>query len=111
MLLRAINPSRALPPSIEDCKLSTFYTSSHLSHATASQIPRSFSSATMTDLRLTLSWLELGHYYDRFIQAGFDSWETIMEITEDDLQVSSNSMIRSAVKKHFLTLLRPWTSI
>lgn len=43
----------------------------------------------MADLELTLSWLEMSQYYDRFIQAGFDSWMTVLEITEDDLEILS----------------------
>ena len=42
----------------------------------------------MADLELTLSWLGMDRYLDRFIEAGFDSWETILEITENDLDVS-----------------------
>lgn len=41
----------------------------------------------MVDLELLLSLLGLPQYLDRFVQAGFDSWETVMEITEDDLEV------------------------
>lgn len=41
----------------------------------------------MADLELTLSWLKMSQYYDRFIQAGFDSWKTVLEITEDDLEI------------------------
>ena len=42
----------------------------------------------MADLELTLSWLGMDRYLERFIEAGFDSWETILEITENDLDVS-----------------------
>ena len=42
----------------------------------------------MADLELTLSWLEMSHYLERFVEAGFESWETVLEITEDDLEVS-----------------------
>ncbi len=41
----------------------------------------------MADLELTLSWLGLPQYLERFQQAGFDSWETILEITEEDLEI------------------------
>lgn len=41
----------------------------------------------MADLELTLSWLDMSQYLDRFLQAGFDSWETVLEITEEDLEV------------------------
>lgn len=40
----------------------------------------------MADLELTLSWLDMSQYLDRFLDAGFDSWETVLEITEDDLE-------------------------
>lgn len=42
----------------------------------------------MADLELSLSWLGMDRYLERFIEAGFDSWETILEITENDLDVS-----------------------
>lgn len=41
----------------------------------------------MADLELTLSWLDMSHYMERFLQAGFDSWETVLDITEEDLEV------------------------
>ena len=39
----------------------------------------------MADLELTLSWLEMPQYYERLVRAGFNSWETMLEITEQDL--------------------------
>lgn len=42
----------------------------------------------MADLELTLTWLGMSKYLDRFVEAGFDSWETVLEITENDLDVS-----------------------
>ncbi|KAL8822312.1 MAG: hypothetical protein Q9191_006951 [Dirinaria sp. TL-2023a] len=39
----------------------------------------------MADLEITLAWLGISQYHDRFVQAGFDSWETLLEITEADL--------------------------
>lgn len=41
----------------------------------------------MADLELTLSWLDMSQYLERFLQAGFDSWETVLEVTEADLDV------------------------
>lgn len=41
----------------------------------------------MADLELTLSWLDMSQYLERFLHAGFDSWETVLEITEEDLEV------------------------
>ena len=41
----------------------------------------------MGDLELTLTWLGMSKYLERFEEAGFDSWETILEITEKDLEV------------------------
>ena len=41
------------------------------------------------NLELTLAWLGLSQYYERFLQAGFDCWETLLEITESDLEVKS----------------------
>jgi hypothetical protein len=40
----------------------------------------------MIDLELALSWLSMPQYLERFIQAGFDSWEIVMDITEEDLE-------------------------
>ena len=40
----------------------------------------------MADLELTLLWLEMPQYFDRFLRAGFDSWGTVLEITEEDLE-------------------------
>ena len=45
----------------------------------------------MGDLEVVLSWLGMSQYLDRFRQAGFDSWETLQEITEDDLEVRKKS--------------------
>ena len=45
----------------------------------------------MGDLELTLTWLGLSKYLERFEEAGFDSWETILEITENDLEVFINA--------------------
>ena len=43
----------------------------------------------MSDLELTLTWLGIDCYLDIFLEAGFDSWETVLEITENDLDVST----------------------
>ena len=43
----------------------------------------------MGDLELTLTWLGMDSYLEVFFEAGFDSWETLLEITEDDLDVST----------------------
>lgn len=40
----------------------------------------------MIDLERALSWLGLSQYLERLVQAGFDSWETVREITEEDLE-------------------------
>ncbi|MCJ1461157.1 hypothetical protein MMC28_011539, partial [Mycoblastus sanguinarius] len=45
----------------------------------------------MADLELTLSWLDMSQYLERFVRAGFDSWKTILEITENDLEASSTN--------------------
>ena len=44
--------------------------------------------AKPSDLEMTLSWLGMSKYLERFEEAGFDSWETMLEITEDDLEVA-----------------------
>ena len=43
----------------------------------------------MADLELTLAWLGIDRYLERFVEAGFDSWATVLEITENDLDVST----------------------
>lgn len=40
----------------------------------------------MSDLEVTLTWLGMSQYLESFLQAGFDSWETVLEITEEDLE-------------------------
>lgn len=39
----------------------------------------------MTDLRLNLSRLGLAQYVQKLSEEGFESWETVLEITESDL--------------------------
>lgn len=39
----------------------------------------------MADLELVLTWLGMGHYLERFIEAGFDAWETVLDTTENDM--------------------------
>ena len=43
----------------------------------------------MTDLHPVLSKLGLTQYYDKFNEEGFETWETVLEITESDLYGSS----------------------
>ncbi|KAL8690745.1 MAG: hypothetical protein Q9218_003887, partial [Villophora microphyllina] len=40
----------------------------------------------MADLKAFLAPMGLGQYYERLVEAGFDKWETILDITEDDLE-------------------------
>lgn len=40
----------------------------------------------MSDLESILAWLDMSDYHDRFLQAGFDSWLVLCEITEEDLE-------------------------
>ena len=40
----------------------------------------------MADLESILAGLDMSEYYDRFLQAGFDSWSILCEITEEDLE-------------------------
>lgn len=35
-----------------------------------------------------LEELNLSQYYDAFVDQGFDTWDTILDITESDLYVS-----------------------
>jgi len=39
----------------------------------------------MTDLRELLFRLGLEQYIERFTDEGFDTWETVLDITESDL--------------------------
>lgn len=39
----------------------------------------------MTDLYPILSRLGLAHYVERFSEEGFETWETVLDITESDL--------------------------
>lgn len=39
----------------------------------------------MTDLADRLERLGLSQYLDAFITEGFDTWETVLDITESDL--------------------------
>lgn len=39
----------------------------------------------MAELETILSSIGLGHYYCIFVEAGFDTWDTVLGITEDDL--------------------------
>ena len=39
----------------------------------------------MTDLRHTLARLGLSQYYGTFVEEGFETWETVLDITESDL--------------------------
>ncbi len=41
--------------------------------------------AYMTELGLILSRLDLQQYLDKFVSEGFDTWETLSDITEADL--------------------------
>ena len=47
----------------------------------------------MADMEVVLSWLGMLQYSDRLVQAGFDSWETLQEITESDLEVRTGFSI------------------
>jgi len=42
----------------------------------------------IADLELILSWLDISRYLERFVQAGFESWETVLEIRANDLEAS-----------------------
>ncbi|KAF2842852.1 HMG-box, partial [Patellaria atrata CBS 101060] len=39
----------------------------------------------MSELRERLEYLGLSQYFDAFVAEGFDSWETVLDITEPDL--------------------------
>jgi hypothetical protein len=39
----------------------------------------------MTDLHETLSRLGLAQYIEKFKEEGFETWETLLDITESDL--------------------------
>ena len=39
----------------------------------------------MTDLGRRLQGLGLSQYFDALVEEGFDTWETVLDITESDL--------------------------
>ncbi|KAF2813614.1 uncharacterized protein BDZ99DRAFT_338006, partial [Mytilinidion resinicola] len=39
----------------------------------------------MAELKHILERLGLGEYYDTLVSNGFERWDTVLEITEDDL--------------------------
>ena len=39
----------------------------------------------MTDLDSVLSRLGLSQYLDKFVAEGFETWDTVLDITEEDL--------------------------
>ena len=41
----------------------------------------------MTELAETFDELDLAQYLDSFLEQGFDTWDTILDITESDLYV------------------------
>ena len=41
----------------------------------------------MSTLELMLSMLGMSQYLERFVNAGFETWETVLEITANDLEV------------------------
>ena len=47
----------------------------------------------MSDLVKRLERLGLSQYLDVFIAEGFDSWETILDITESDLLVIQSAYL------------------
>ena len=44
----------------------------------------------MTELANRLDELDLAQYLDRFLEQGFDTWDTILDITEPDLYVTGH---------------------
>ena len=44
----------------------------------------------MTELAETFDELDLAQYLDRFLEQGFDTWDTILDITELNLYVLNN---------------------
>lgn len=53
--------------------------------------------ATMAALAPILARLGLSQYLDRFVTEGFDTWETLLEITESDLYGLPANSTRSDV--------------
>jgi hypothetical protein len=39
----------------------------------------------MTDLAIRLDRLGLSQYFDALVAEGFDTWDTVLDITESDL--------------------------
>lgn len=47
------------------------------------------------DLELVFRELGLAQYLDSFVEQGFESWDTILDIQESDLYVVHNSLASS----------------
>lgn len=50
----------------------------------------------MSDLGPIFDRLGLGQYVERFCEEGFEAWETVLDITEPDLYVTSLSSLSCA---------------
>lgn len=60
----------------------------------------------MSDLNVRLNRLGLSTYYDALVAEGFDTWETVLDITESDLYVPQIVTASEAV----ICLMSPKTS-
>jgi hypothetical protein len=61
----------------------------------------------MTQLLETIfGELGIAQYLDAFLEQGFDTWETILDITESDLYVRAAKASRKRLRKYILTELR-----
>jgi hypothetical protein len=55
----------------------------------------------MTELAEKLDELDLAQYLDRFHEQGFDTWDTILDITEPDLYVLGPLILASCFGINF----------
>lgn len=51
----------------------------------------------MAELANRLDELDLAQYLERFLEQGFDTWDTILDITEPDLYVTGHQFLPHAL--------------
>ena len=51
----------------------------------------------MTELAKTFDELDLAQYLDSFLEQGFDTWDTILDITEPDLYMLGHQFLPHAL--------------
>jgi hypothetical protein len=64
----------------------------------------------MSDLGLRLERLGLSQYLEAFVSEGFDTWETVLDITESDLYVQPCYEEYKTDSEQELTQGQAWSS-